>query len=116
MNMHEYMKLFDELEGMDFDLIVPGHHGSTATHADLLVARNYVKEVLETITRVLTEDHQGLRTQAIEKYGRENAWAVASVQIQDEVDSCAKEIKSRWIKKLEGVDIWAARHCRTALI
>jgi hypothetical protein len=72
MNMHEYLEFFDELEGMDFDVIV--------------------------------------------KYGRENAWAVASVLIQDEVDSCAKEIKSRWVEKLEGVDIWAASHCRTALI
>jgi hypothetical protein len=50
------------------------------------------------------------------KYGREDAWAVASLLIQAEVDQCAKDIKSRWITKFEGVDIWAASHCRTAII
>jgi hypothetical protein len=36
--------------------------------------------------------------------------------IDSEVEQCAKEIKSRWIERLEGVDIWAASHCRTALV
>jgi hypothetical protein len=75
-----------------------------------------VHDVLGTITRILGEDHEGWRNQAVRKYGRENTWAVASVLIQDEVDECAKEIMSRWITKLEGVDIWAPSHCRTALV
>jgi glyoxylase-like metal-dependent hydrolase (beta-lactamase superfamily II) len=116
MNMHEYLKLFDALEGMDFDLIVPGHHSAPATRADLETAKHYVHDVLTTITRILGEDQRARREQAVLKYGRENAWAVASVLIQDSVDQCAREIKSRWITKLEGVDIWAASHCRTALI
>jgi hypothetical protein len=39
---------------------------------------------------------------------------VASVLIQDEVDSCGKEIRSRWIEELEGVDIRGIG-CRAAL-
>jgi glyoxylase-like metal-dependent hydrolase (beta-lactamase superfamily II) len=116
MNMHEYLKLFDELGGMDFDLIVPGHHSAPATRADLLVAKSYLHDVLDTITHELAQDHRSLQAQAVQKYGRENAWAVASVLIQDEVDNCANQIKSRWVEKLEGVDIWAASHCRTALV
>jgi hypothetical protein len=45
-----------------------------------------------------------------------NSWAIASVVIDNEVNQCANEIKGRWIQKLEGVDIWAASHCRTALV
>jgi hypothetical protein len=36
--------------------------------------------------------------------------------IDDEVNQCANEIKNRWIQKVEGVDIWAASYCRTALV
>jgi len=32
------------------------------------------------------------------------------------IDESAKEIESRWINKLVGVDVWAKSHARTALI
>jgi glyoxylase-like metal-dependent hydrolase (beta-lactamase superfamily II) len=116
MNMHEYLKLFDQLDKMDFDVIIPGHHSTPATREDLQIARSYVTDVYKTISRILGEDHQALKARAIEKYGRENGWAVASVLIDSEVNQCADEIKNRWVTKLEGVDIWAASHCRTALV
>jgi glyoxylase-like metal-dependent hydrolase (beta-lactamase superfamily II) len=116
MNMHDYLKFFDELEATDFDLIVPGHHSTPATRADLAIAKSYVQDVLGTMSRILGEDHGALKARAVKKYGPENAWAVASVLIQDETAECAREIKRRWLMRLEGVDIWAASHCRTALI
>jgi glyoxylase-like metal-dependent hydrolase (beta-lactamase superfamily II) len=116
MNMHEYLKFFDDLEAMNFDVIVPGHHSTPATRADLETAKSYVRDVLGTMTRILGKDHGALKARAVKKYGSENGWAVASVLIQDEIGECAREIKTRWITKLEGVDIWASSHCRTALI
>jgi glyoxylase-like metal-dependent hydrolase (beta-lactamase superfamily II) len=116
MNMHDYLKFFDQLQAMDFDVMVPGHHSTPATHEDVEIAKSYVTDVYNTVAHILAEDHQALKARAIQKYGRENGWAVASVLINSEVDQCAKEIKSRWIDKLEGVDIWAASHCHTALV
>lgn len=116
MNMHEYLKFFDQLRAMDFDVMVPGHHGTAANKEDLAIAKNYVADVYDTITRILGEDHQTLKTQAVQKYGPENSWAIASVVINDEINQCANEIKGRWINRLEGVDIWAASHCHTALV
>jgi len=115
-NMHEYLKFFGQLGAMDFDVIVPGHHGTPATRTDLELAKSYVDDVYGTIQRVLAQDHKALASRAIQKYGAENTWAVASVLIDDDVDRCARQIKSRWITRLEGVDIWAASHCRTALV
>ena len=115
MNMHEYLRFFDELGAMDFDLIVPGHHSTPATRKDLEIAKNYVTDVIDTVTRILAEDHRELIGQAVKKYG-DNKWAIASVLINSEVDQCAEKVKGRWINKLEGVDIWAASHCRTALV
>ena len=116
MNMHEYLKFFDQLEAMDYDVIVAGHHGTPATKENVEIAKSYVTDVLHTITRILGEDHQALKARAVQKYGSENGWAIASVLIDGEVDQCAKEIKGRWIDRLEGVDIWAPSHCRTALV
>jgi glyoxylase-like metal-dependent hydrolase (beta-lactamase superfamily II) len=115
MNMHDYLKLFDQLGAMDFDVIVAGHHSTPATRKDLEVAKSYVTDVYSTISRILGEDHRSLRAQASAKY-RDNGWAIASVLMDDEVGQCANEIKGRWMQKLEGVDIWASSHCRTALV
>jgi glyoxylase-like metal-dependent hydrolase (beta-lactamase superfamily II) len=115
-NMHEYLKFFDQLEAMDFDVIVPGHHSTPATREYLEIAKDYVTDVYNTISRILAEDHSALAARAVRKYGPENKWAVSSVLIHSEVNQCASEIKRRWITKLEGVDIWAASHCHTALV
>jgi glyoxylase-like metal-dependent hydrolase (beta-lactamase superfamily II) len=115
-NMHEYLRFFDQVSAMDFDVMVAGHHGTPATKADLGIAKSYVTDVYNTIARILQEDHQVLKTRAIQKYGPENKWASANVLINDEIDECARQIKVRWIDKLEGVDIWAASHCQTALV
>jgi glyoxylase-like metal-dependent hydrolase (beta-lactamase superfamily II) len=116
MNMHEYLKFFDQLSAMNFDLMVAGHHGTPATKTDLEIAKSYVTDVYQTIAGILQEDHQPLKARAVQKYGPENKWAIASVLINDEIDECARKIKGRWIDKLEGVDIWAASHCQTALV
>jgi glyoxylase-like metal-dependent hydrolase (beta-lactamase superfamily II) len=116
MNMHQYLKFFDQLEAKDFDALVAGHHGTPATKADLEVAKSYVTDVVNTMASILKENHQSLVESAVHKYGSDNKWAVASVLINSEVNECAQEIQTRWIDKLEGVDIWAASHCRTALV
>jgi glyoxylase-like metal-dependent hydrolase (beta-lactamase superfamily II) len=116
LNMHQYLEFFDHLDSMDYDLIVPGHHGTPATKQDVEIAKSYVTDVVNTMARILQENHHPLIERAVQKYGSENKWAIASVLIQSEVNECAAEITPRWIDKLEGVDIWAASHCRTALI
>ena len=115
MNMHEYLKIFDTLLALDFDVMVPGHHSTPATKEDVRTAKNYVMDVYNTVSHLLGEDHRELTARASQKYG-DNSWATASVVIDDEVNQCATEIRNRWIQKLEGVDIWAASHCRTALV
>jgi glyoxylase-like metal-dependent hydrolase (beta-lactamase superfamily II) len=116
MNMHEYLRFFDQLATTDFDVMIAGHHGTPATKADLAIAKSYVTDVYDTIARILQKDPGALKSRAVQKYGPENKWAVANVLINDQIDQCAQQIKSRWMDKLEGVDIWASSHCQTALV
>jgi glyoxylase-like metal-dependent hydrolase (beta-lactamase superfamily II) len=115
MNMPEHLKIFDQLSAMDWDVMVPGHHSTPATKEDVAIAKSYAADVVNTITRILAEDHGALKAQAQRKYG-DNTWAISKVVMDSEVEQCAAEIKGRWTNRLEGVDIWAPSHCRTALV
>jgi glyoxylase-like metal-dependent hydrolase (beta-lactamase superfamily II) len=115
MNMSEHLKIFDQLSVMDWEVMVPGHHSTPATKEDVAIAKGYAADVVNTITRILAEDHGALKAQAQRRYG-DNTWAISKVVMDNEVDQCASEIEGRWINRLEGVDIWAPSHCRTALV
>ena len=116
MNMHAYLKIFDELMGMDFDVMVPGHHSLPATHDDVRLTRDYVNDVFHTVSRILVEDHSALQRAAVAKYGAENSFAVGRVLIEAEEGECAREIVGRWKDKLDDVDVEAPSHCHTALV
>jgi hypothetical protein len=64
----------------------------------------------------ITRPAAPLASQAARKYGSDNSYAVARVLIDSEVYRCAEELKGRWMTRLNGVDVWAASHCHTALV
>jgi glyoxylase-like metal-dependent hydrolase (beta-lactamase superfamily II) len=116
MNMHDYLKVFDQLLALDFDVMVPGHHSIPASRTDVQLTKEYVVDVYKTVKRVHESDHKSLISQAVAKYGKENSFAVARVLSDREAGECAREIQGRWATKLEDVDVWAESHCRTALV
>jgi glyoxylase-like metal-dependent hydrolase (beta-lactamase superfamily II) len=69
MNMREYLKIFDTLLALDFDVMVPGHHSTPATKDDVRTAKDYVMDVYNTVSRLLGGDHRALTAQASRKYG-----------------------------------------------
>ena len=115
-NMDAYLKSFDQFLAYDFDVMVPGHHGSTAKRSDTLLAKQYVFDVFHTAAGTLTSQDHSLANAAVKKYGRENSYPVARVVIDDQVKRCASAIVSRWAAKLDNVDVWAPSHCQTALV
>jgi glyoxylase-like metal-dependent hydrolase (beta-lactamase superfamily II) len=115
-NMDAYVRVFDQLLGYDFDVLVPGHHSNPSTRDDVKVVRDYVMDIYGTIRRIQDADHSDLTSRAAAKYGRANSYAIARVLIDSEVDQCANEIIGRWKSRLDDVDVWAASQCRTALV
>jgi glyoxylase-like metal-dependent hydrolase (beta-lactamase superfamily II) len=116
MNMDAYLKVFDQLLAYDFDVLVPGHHSNPSTRDDVKQVKNYVLDIYNTIKRIHESDNKQLITEAVQKYGSDNSYAVARVLIDSEVAQCAREIKDRWMTRLDNVDVWAASHCRSALV
>ena len=116
MNMDAYMKVFDQLLWYDFDVLVPGHHSNPSTRDDVRLVKDYVTDVYQTMKRIHESDHRALISRAAQKYGRGNTYAIARVLFDNEIAEGSKEIKDRWMKKLDNVDVWAESHCNTALV
>jgi glyoxylase-like metal-dependent hydrolase (beta-lactamase superfamily II) len=116
MNMHDYLKVFDQLLALDFDVMLPGHHSIPAKRTDVQLTKDYVMDVYHTVKRIHESDHKALISQAVAKYGKDNSFAVARVLSDREASECAREIQERWATRLEDVDVWAESHCRTALV
>jgi glyoxylase-like metal-dependent hydrolase (beta-lactamase superfamily II) len=116
MNMDAYLKVFDELLAYEFDTLVPGHHSNPSTRDDVKLVKDYVFDVYNTMKRIHESDHKDLIARATQKYGKDNTYPIARVLIDSEADQCAREIKDRWMTKLDNVDVWAASQCRTALV
>ena len=116
-NMHQYLKFFDQFGGHGLRRIGCGasrHAGDESRPGGREELRN--RRGQHHGAHSQRKSSATRRKSAVQKYGSDNEWAVARVLINSEINACAQEIKMRWIEKLEGVDIWAASHCRTALI
>ena len=65
MNMDEYLKTFDRLLLMDWDVMLPGHHSTPATHEDVQIGKDYVTDVCHTVSA-----HSRRRSLGLESDGR----------------------------------------------
>ena len=116
MDMDAYIKVFDQLLWYDFDILVPGHHSNPSTRDDVRLVKDYVMDVYRPMRRIHESDHRALLSQAAQKYGAENSYAIARVLMDSEIAQGSNEIIGRWMTKLNNVDVWADSHCRTALV
>ena len=116
-NAHEYMKVFDQLLGYDFDILVPGHLTSLATREDVVESRDYTFDVYRTVKRIHdSTDQMQVMSAAAEKYSWSNKYAIFRTLLDGVIDQCDREIQERWKSKLAGVDVWGSSHCRAMLI
>jgi len=116
-NMHEYLKLFDELLAYDFDVLVTGHLTSLGNRQDVIDTKNYAMDVYQTVKRIHNSaDQNKMAMDIVEEYGPDNKFLIFDRIIQPIVDRSYEEIKARWIDKLAGVDIYGRSHCLAMLI
>jgi glyoxylase-like metal-dependent hydrolase (beta-lactamase superfamily II) len=117
MNLHQYLKVFDELLAYDFDVLVPGHLTYLADRSDVQMTKDYTQDVYKTVKRIHDgTDQLAVFSKAAEKYTWDNKFALFRTLLDGVMGQCAVEIQSRWADKLAGVDVFGTSHCRAALI
>lgn len=116
-NMHEYLKMFDELLAYDFDVLITGHLTSLGTRQDVLDTKNYTMDVYETVKRIHNSaDQKKMAMDTIKEFGGDNKFLIFKLILDPLIERSYQEIKSRWIDKLAAVDIYGRSHARTMLI
>lgn len=115
-NVHQYLKVFDQILAYDFDVFVGGHLTSIGTKADVLQTKAYVQDLYETVKRVHSNTNMmQIMASAAEKIGWNNKYLLFDVFLNKVIDDSYKEIDSRWSKKLAGVDVFSKSHISTML-
>ena len=116
-NFHQYMKVFDELLAYDFDIFVGGHLTSIGTRQDVEITKEFTLDVYNTVKRVHNNlDQAAVASEAAKTIGPDNEFLVFKVILDKVTNDSVKELQSRWINRLAGVDVWLESHVRTALI
>ena len=116
-NMHEYLKVFDELLAYDFDVLITGHLTSLGNRQDVIDTKNFTMDVYETVKRIHNSaDQQKMAMDIVKQFGAENKFLIFDRIIEPIIEKSYQEIKPRWIDKLAGVDIYGRSHARAMLI
>jgi len=115
-NIHAYLKVFDQILAYDFDVFIGGHVSAIGTKADVLQTKAYVEDVYETVKRVEDSiDVNQVLYKASEKIGWDNKYLLFNTFLNLVIDESYKEIESRWINKLSGVDVFSKSHISSML-
>ena len=117
-NFHEYLHVFDKLLAYDFDVFVGGHLTHIGNRADVEVAREFTRDVYNTVKRVHAEtDLMGVFVETAEQIGGfDNKYLLFDRFLDVVTARATKEIEQRWRGRLAGIDVFAEDHVRTALI
>lgn len=115
-NIHEYLKVFDKILSFDFDVFIGGHLSSIGSKEDVKISKEYVMDVYSTVKRVhQNTDMMKVMSEAANKIGWNNKYLLFKVFLDKVIDESTKEIESRWMDRLAGVDVWADSHVATML-
>lgn len=117
-NFHEYLHVFDTLLEYKFDVFVGGHLTHPGNRADVEVAREFTRDVYETVKRVHREtDLMGVFVETAKEIGGfDNKYLLFDRFLDVVTERATAEIKQRWMGRLAGIDVFAEDHVRTALI
>ena len=116
-DMHEYLKVFDELLAFDFDVLITGHLTSLGTRQDVIDTKAYTMDVYDTVKRIHNSaDQNKMAGEIVGKFGADNKFLIFKQIVDPLVEQSYQEIKGRWLGKLGAVDIYGRSHCLTMLI
>ena len=103
-----YFLQVEEINKMDWDILVGGHVARTGTHADVALQLEFMNDLRNAARNALasTKFGEGL---AISWY--ENPWAVADDYIDRVVIQCVNTLTPKWSTKLAAFDVYIWDQC-----
>jgi glyoxylase-like metal-dependent hydrolase (beta-lactamase superfamily II) len=116
-NFDQYLRVFDELTGYDFNTFVGGHLTAIGDKRDVEETKEFTADVYHTVKRIHnTMNQQAVIAEAAETIGYDNKFLLFKVVLDKVTDQAVAELKPRWINRLAGVDVWLESQVRCALV
>jgi hypothetical protein len=109
-----YFGFFDEILQYDFDTILSGHVSILGNRQDVIIARDYVRDVRATALKGMASMLPTFE-KAFAAIGHKNGNLAYRVAIETLRRDCATQIINRWKDKLSVADVWAHTHCETVI-
>lgn len=109
-----YLAFFDEIMRYDFDTILTGHTAVLGTREDVVINREYVHDVRDTVLRGM-ETLLPTFEQRFALLSHRNGNLAYRMAIESVRGDCTRQIIDRWKDRLSVVDVWAHTHCETVI-
>jgi glyoxylase-like metal-dependent hydrolase (beta-lactamase superfamily II) len=110
-----YVALFDELLQYDFDSILSGHTSILGTREDVILNRDYVRDVRDTAMKGMAAMHPTFE-KTFAAFGQKHGNLAYRVAMETVRRDCSTQIIDRWKDKLSVVDVWTGSHCETVIL
>lgn len=115
-NVHNYLKVFDQILAYDFDVFIGGHLTAIGDKEDVLQTKAYVEDLYKTVKRIHNSTNMiEIMGATAQKIGWDNKYLLFDAFLNKVIEDSYKEIESRWIDKLAGVDVFSKSHISTML-
>jgi glyoxylase-like metal-dependent hydrolase (beta-lactamase superfamily II) len=110
-----YVELFDEILKYDFETILSGHTSILGSRDDLVLNRDYVRDVRDTAMKGMASMLPTFE-KTFAAFGQKNGNLAYRVAMETVRKECSAQIIDRWKDKLSVVDVWADSHCETVIL
>ena len=112
-NVPGYIKAHDEILAYDFQTMVTGHWGRTATRQDVTTQREYLTDIQNNAATALkTVDFYGVAKET----GTENISLLFETYLNAVTQSCTDATMAKWKGRLGGVETWTFGHCYAVMM
>jgi len=98
----------DAILAYDFSVFVGGHLGRPGSKEDVLIAKEYVLDLIRFAQR---GHEQANFYQAAQRVGWENKWLLVKSYMDDVTDVCSTNMLKVWSSRLGGAEVSTPGHC-----
>ena len=103
-----YFAQLEEINKMNWDILVSGHVERTGTHADVALQLEFMNDLRNTARQALTSTKPG---EGLNVSYAENPWAVFDDYIDRVVIQCVNTLTPKWSTRLAGFDVYIRDQC-----
>lgn len=103
-----YFAQVEEINKMNWDILVSGHVERTGTHADVALQLEFMNDLRNTARQALASTKPG---EGLNVSYTENPWAVFDDYIDRVVIQCVNLLTPKWSTKLAGFDVYIWDQC-----